>query len=127
MCAQSSPMSMFVAHIPSGHVVVLGVAPRGSKPQQRNAFIHTFLLLAKHACQNPCPCILTRLLTDICLPRASLCSTTDLKTLPGISAPFDQPFFDPLNLSKGAKIRDVRRWRESEIVHGRVAMLAALG
>eukprot|EP00878_Enallax_costatus_P000585 GHUV01000683.1.p2 GENE.GHUV01000683.1~~GHUV01000683.1.p2 ORF type:complete len:261 (+),score=95.59 GHUV01000683.1:184-966(+) len=50
-----------------------------------------------------------------------------LKTLPGISAPFDQPFFDPLNLSKGAKIRDVRRWRESEIVHGRVAMLAALG
>ncbi len=26
-----------------------------------------------------------------------------------------------------ASIRDVRRWRESEIVHGRVSMLAALG
>jgi hypothetical protein len=26
-----------------------------------------------------------------------------------------------------AKISDIRRWRESEITHGRVAMLAALG
>lgn len=53
--------------------------------------------------------------------------TVDLKTLPGISKPFDQPYFDPLSLSKEAKIRDVRRWRESEIVHGRVAMLASVG
>jgi hypothetical protein len=35
--------------------------------------------------------------------------------------------FDPLNLAKSASVRDMRRWRESEIVHGRVAMLAALG
>jgi len=48
------------------------------------------------------------------------------KTLPGISQPFPD-MFDPLNLSKGAKVKDVRRWRESELVHGRVAMLAALG
>jgi hypothetical protein len=26
-----------------------------------------------------------------------------------------------------ASVRDVRRWRESEIIHGRVSMLAALG
>lgn len=35
--------------------------------------------------------------------------------------------FDPLNFTKGARVKDVRRWRESELVHGRVAMLAALG
>jgi len=49
-----------------------------------------------------------------------------LKTLPGISQPFPN-MFDPLNLARTASIKDVRRWRESEITHGRVAMLAALG
>lgn len=52
--------------------------------------------------------------------------TTDAKTLPGISQPFPD-MFDPLNFTKGARVKDVRRWRESELVHGRVAMLAALG
>merc|ERR1719269_273846 len=47
--------------------------------------------------------------------------------MPGISGPFDSPFFDPLGLHKGASIPDVRRWREAELTHGRVAMLAALG
>merc|ERR1711968_360356 len=50
-----------------------------------------------------------------------------IKTLPGISAPFDKDFFDPLGLRKSASIKDVRRWREAELTHGRVAMLAALG
>jgi len=49
-----------------------------------------------------------------------------LKTLPGISQPFPD-MFDPLNLARTASIKDVRRWRESEVTHGRVAMLAALG
>jgi light-harvesting complex I chlorophyll a/b binding protein 1 len=35
--------------------------------------------------------------------------------------------FDPAGFAAGAKVGDIRRWRESEIVHGRVAMLAALG
>lgn len=30
-------------------------------------------------------------------------------------------------LSEKATIKEVRRWRESEVTHGRVAMLAALG
>ncbi|KAI8475073.1 MAG: stress-related chlorophyll a/b-binding protein 3 [Monoraphidium minutum] len=47
-------------------------------------------------------------------------------TLPGVSDPFPE-IFDPANFLGGAKIADVRRWRESELVHGRVAMLAALG
>lgn len=48
-------------------------------------------------------------------------------TLPGISAPFDSPYFDPAGFTKAAKPNDIKRWRESEIMHGRVAMLAALG
>ncbi|KAK9819365.1 hypothetical protein WJX81_003558 [Elliptochloris bilobata] len=49
------------------------------------------------------------------------------KTLPGVSQPFPN-IFDPANLLANAtSIQEVRRWRESEITHGRVAMLAALG
>lgn len=53
------------------------------------------------------------------------------KTMPGISAPFPN-IFDPADLlaraaSSPRPIRELKRWRESEIVHGRVAMLASLG
>jgi len=57
---------------------------------------------------------------------SSMTTMEYLKTLPGVSDPFPD-VFDPLNLSATASIKDVRRWRESEIVHGRVSMLAALG
>jgi len=50
----------------------------------------------------------------------------DVKTLPGITAPFGD-VFDPAGFSKTASIKDVRRWREAELTHGRVSMLAALG
>lgn len=50
----------------------------------------------------------------------------DAKTLPGISQPFPD-MFDPANFVPTASIKDVRRWREAEITHGRVAMLASLG
>eukprot|EP00197_Chlamydomonas_leiostraca_P015419 CAMPEP_0202864976 /NCGR_PEP_ID=MMETSP1391-20130828/5003_1 /ASSEMBLY_ACC=CAM_ASM_000867 /TAXON_ID=1034604 /ORGANISM="Chlamydomonas leiostraca, Strain SAG 11-49" /LENGTH=102 /DNA_ID=CAMNT_0049544759 /DNA_START=40 /DNA_END=345 /DNA_ORIENTATION=- len=49
-----------------------------------------------------------------------------LKSLPGVTAPFND-VFDPLSFSATAPESDIRRWRESEITHGRVAMLAALG
>lgn len=35
--------------------------------------------------------------------------------------------FDPLELSDGADPEEIKRWREAEIKHGRVAMLAAVG
>ena len=35
--------------------------------------------------------------------------------------------FDPLNMSDGANPKDIKKWREAEIKHGRVAMLASLG
>lgn len=47
------------------------------------------------------------------------------KTLPGITAPTG--FFDPLGLSESATPTEVKRFRESELTHGRVCMLAALG
>lgn len=49
-----------------------------------------------------------------------------LLSLPGVSEPFPD-VFDPLGFSEKATIREIRRWRESEIMHGRVAMLASLG
>ena len=48
-----------------------------------------------------------------------------MRTLPGICAPLG--FFDPLDFCSGASEGKVRFYREVEIKHGRVAMLAALG
>eukprot|EP00903_Cladosiphon_okamuranus_P009599 g9138.t1 len=49
-----------------------------------------------------------------------------VETLPG--APFgDGKIFDPLGLSDGAEPGEIKLWREAEIKHGRVAMLASLG
>jgi hypothetical protein len=36
-------------------------------------------------------------------------------------------FFDPLGFSKGADAKTISKYRESELKHGRVAMLAVLG
>ena len=48
-----------------------------------------------------------------------------VRALPGVSAPFG--FFDPAGFTEGQSIEELKRLREAEIVHGRVAMLAALG
>ena len=45
--------------------------------------------------------------------------------LPGATAPFG--FFDPLGLSAKLDEVEVSRFRECEIKHGRVAMLAVVG
>ncbi len=60
-----------------------------------------------------------------------VCVCADAKSLPGISQPFPN-IFDPAALlaraaSSRQPIRELRRWREAEITHGRVAMLASLG
>lgn len=46
------------------------------------------------------------------------------KGLSGVSAPMG--FFDPLNLSD-APVETVKRFREAELTHGRVCMLATIG
>ena len=45
--------------------------------------------------------------------------------LPGSTAPLGQ--FDPLNLLEDMSVEEIKRYRESEVTHGRVAMLATLG
>merc|ERR1719238_1422432 len=45
--------------------------------------------------------------------------------LPGAIAPAGE--FDPANLLEGASQETVYRWREAELTHGRVGMLASLG
>ena len=47
------------------------------------------------------------------------------RTLPGISQPCG--YFDPLGFSKDTTIGEIKRFREVEITHGRVSMLAAVG
>jgi len=45
--------------------------------------------------------------------------------LPGASAPFGN--FDPLGFTDGLSINEIKRYREAEVTHGRVGMLAVLG
>lgn len=47
------------------------------------------------------------------------------KELPGQLAPTG--FFDPLRLSATVSDDTLKKWREAELKHGRVAMLASLG
>lgn len=51
--------------------------------------------------------------------------TDYLATLPGVLP--DGKVFDPLCLADGAAPGDIKKWREAEIKHGRVSMLAAVG
>ena len=50
---------------------------------------------------------------------------SDVKNLPGILAPVE--FFDPLNFAADASESELKRYREAELTHGRVAMLASVG
>jgi len=45
--------------------------------------------------------------------------------LPGAVAPLGN--FDPLGFSKNLPLQEIKRYREAEVTHGRVAMLATLG
>merc|ERR1719282_882971 len=45
--------------------------------------------------------------------------------LPGAVAPLGD--FDPLGFTKDLSVQEIRRYREAEVTHGRVAMLATLG
>jgi len=45
--------------------------------------------------------------------------------LPGTTAPFGN--FDPLGFTKDLSVEEIKRFREAEVTHGRVGMLATLG
>ena len=46
--------------------------------------------------------------------------------LPGAIPPFEDGF-DPLGFAEGTPLGTMKQWREAEVQHGRVAMLAAIG
>jgi len=52
-------------------------------------------------------------------------STVNAEDLPGVLPPTG--YFDPLNLSANISDETLKKWREAEIKHGRVSMLAAIG
>lgn len=56
--------------------------------------------------------------------RSSILSMS-AKDMPGVTAPLG--FFDPLGFSTKADAKTLSKYRESELKHGRVAMLAVLG
>lgn len=49
------------------------------------------------------------------------------KVLEGTGGPFPDDFWDPAGLAKGKSDQQLIRWREIELKHGRVSMLAVLG
>ena len=57
----------------------------------------------------------------------TVCCCCCCPPIPFIISFWNQKIFDPLGLSKGAAPGEIKKWREAEIKHGRVAMLAALG
>lgn len=50
---------------------------------------------------------------------------TYARTLPGVLAPTG--YLDPFNLAASVAPAEVKRWREAEVTHGRVAQLAFVG
>ena len=48
-------------------------------------------------------------------------TTFNVKDIPGILPPTG--YFDPLNLASTVDSKEIKRWRESELKHGRLAML----
>jgi len=59
-------------------------------------------------------------------PAAAAPATAPVEDLIGVIAPFDT-VFDPLKFSENADAATMLRYREAEITHGRVSMVAALG
>ena len=59
------------------------------------------------------------------IPQSSTALSASLDGLPGALAPVG--VFDPLNLAEKATDATLARYREAELAHGRVAMLAVIG
>ena len=55
----------------------------------------------------------------------SAMSAFSVDNMPGALAPMG--FFDPLGFAAKADEKTLKRYREAEVTHGRVAMLAVLG
>ena len=65
------------------------------------------------------------LASSIVQMRAPIVQMQMAKDMPGVTAPFG--YFDPLGFAKDLSSSDLMLRRESELAHGRVAMVGALG
>ncbi|KAG5175173.1 fucoxanthin chlorophyll a c protein [Tribonema minus] len=79
-------------------------------------------MVASAAAFAPAPFMGTRLAA---VKAASSAVTMSVKEMPGVSAPLG--FFDPLGFASKASPETITKYRESELRHGRTAMLAVLG
>merc|ERR1719247_2893036 len=66
-----------------------------------------------------------RMQETVPVPEAPLMGKAFAETLPGITAPMG--YFDPLGLADELSAAEVLKWREAELAHARVAMVAGLG
>merc|ERR1719460_2307908 len=66
-----------------------------------------------------------RMQETVPVPEAPLMGKAFAETLPGVTAPMG--YFDPLGLADELPAEEVLKWREAELAHGRVAMVAGLG
>ena len=97
--------------------------PGPAAADARRGSAHCFPFRRLAARRSPARSLLCSPLT---VPSPPAPSSADALTLPGITAPFPD-MFDPAGFTRTAAPKDVKRWRESELMHGRIAMLAALG
>merc|ERR1719460_1400131 len=66
-----------------------------------------------------------RMQETVPVPEAPLMGKAFAETLPGVTAPMG--YFDPLGLADELPAEEMLKWREAELAHGRVAMVAGLG
>jgi Chlorophyll A-B binding protein len=103
----------------SGHYTCTPFAMKNSAPLTTKRFATTLAVLIV----SPALCFfLTR---NGAANAASIVKPFTVENIPGALAPLG--IFDPENLSGKADKDTLKRYREAELVHGRVAILAAVG
>merc|ERR1719460_161801 len=66
-----------------------------------------------------------RMQETVPVPEAPLMGKAFAETLPGVTAPMG--YFDPLGLADELSAEEMLKWREAELAHARVSMVAGLG
>ena len=90
--------------------------------------LSTALFASSAAAFTPCKhnAAITKTTSSLAATNWSPDSNAFAYGLPGAVAPFSGGF-DPLGLSNGKSLQDLKYFREAETQHGRVAMLAVVG
>lgn len=103
-----------------GHPLASLLSPRSSSIAFSASAIRTSGVQSRKSTQSPV--MSSTLSEDFSLPAPNL---FNFEEMPGVTAPLG--FFDPLGFSKDVSEGRLRFYREVELKHSRVAMLAVLG